>query len=174
MGTERRQLGRCSFVVPGGFQVQEDASPVSDHPPESMADIEGAKPPVCVNLSAVPDPDREGDPEELDPAAFPASVSLTTLPAEYNPDPFEYLAKADEELSKCTDHYRVDFRNPGDIGGRQTAVGQSSFETNLRIYRLCVAWIADSDLVTVTMVISEPGVEEGWRALKDFAGSVRL
>jgi len=167
---QRIQYGRCSFVLPDGFIVQERASHVNAHPSGSMHCINGAKVPVCITLTSTAvhpgEPVFSLRPEDMNPDAYPVSIILTSLMAPHNACPMDHLRKTADVLGSYYKDFEVSYCNKSRVGEYPAARAQCSFVTNFRIFQLIIVWLADKELVTCTMMVSESGVEKGGRSCK--------
>lgn len=177
MTSKRIQVGRCSFIPPEGFVVQKEASITSPHPSGYMTCTDGTTP-VCITLTSTkvyPDvPDFSNCPEDMNPVAYPVSITLTTFMAHGNAYPMDHLRKTDQVLQGHFKNFKISFYKKYMVGKYQAALSQCSFVTNFRIYRLNCAWFAEKELFVSTMMVTEPGVERGWNDLRRFVESVRL
>ncbi len=176
MDTEKIKSGRCSFIVPDGYEFDEEFSQPSSDVPECEHCNEDGKTPVCITLTCLPIDEIESakDPEEVNLDAFSPTISLLTLPAKFNKNPMDYMRQADEALHESIENYEVDFCEKDKISGNKAARSQSFFITNFAIYRLGLAWLVDEELVVLSMMTTENGVEKGWNVLKSFAESMEL
>ena len=174
----RIQYGRCSFVLPDGFIVQERASHVNAHSSGSMHCINGAKVPVCITLTSTAvhpgEPVFSLRPEDMNPDAYPVSITLTSLMAPNDACPVDHLRKTADVLGSYYKDFEVSYCNKSRVGEYPAARAQCSFVTNFRIFQLIIVWLADKELVTCTMMVSESGVEKGWKELRRFVDSIRL
>lgn len=177
MSNKHIQHGRCLFSAPSGFKIIEDASPIVTEIPEGMKSVKGAQPPVSLSLRRRPDitdGNLEDYSETITPDVFPPSITLLTLPAQYNPDPLIYLQQAATELQKAADTYHLDFCEKTMVGPCIAAYSQSSIELQMKIYKLTFAWIMGPELVTAEMLSLEKNIQQGWIDIKAFADSVEL
>jgi hypothetical protein len=175
MAERRLNCGRCSFIVPGRFELQEGAGL---HAVEAATGQEVPADFVCITLldasAQEGAPDTFQGPEEMDPDAYPTSINLTTVSSKRHPDPKDYLRMADDELRKHLPDYKVDFSRHENVGDAKAAVSQTSFAANFRIFRLNIAWVIGGELAVAAMMVSENGVTQGWQDLRAFCESVRL
>lgn len=178
MGKDSIQHGRCSFIPPDDFEIVPEASPIITEIPESMRSVKGAQPPVSLTLKRQGETVQEEDESDfsgkLDLNAFSPSITLLTLPAQFNQDPLVYLQQADQELLKSLDKYHTDFCARAMVDSYHGAYDQSSFETNFTLFRLTISWLMGYELLVATLMITEEGVQQGWLDLKEFASSVVL
>lgn len=177
MTSKRIQIGRCSFIPPEGFVVQKEASLTSPHPSGYMTCADGTTP-ICITLTSTkvyPDvPDFSNCPEDMNPVAYPVSITLTTFMAHGNAHPMDHLRKTDQVLQGHFKNFKIGFYKKYMVGKYQAARSQCSFVTNFRIFRLNFAWLAEKELVVSSMMVTESGVEKGWNNLRRFVESVRL
>ncbi len=177
MTSKRIQVGRCSFIPPEGFVVQKEASITSPHPSGYMTCTDGTTP-ICITLTSTkvyPDvPDFSNCPEDMNPVAYPVSITLTTFMAHGNTCPVDHLRKTDQVLQGHFKNFKISFYKKYMVGKYQAALSQCSFVTNFRIFRLNFTWLAEKELLVSTMMVTEQGVERGWNDLRRFVESVRL
>lgn len=177
MTPKRIQVGRCSFIPPEGFILQKEASLAGPHPSDYMICTDGT-PTVCITLTSTKVyPDVSGFsncPEDMNPAVYPLSITLTSLMAHGNVCPMDHLRRADQVLQGHFKNFKIDFYRKYMVGEYQAAYSQCSFVTNFRIYRLNCVWLTEKELVVSTLQATEPGVERGWKDLRRFVESVRL
>ncbi len=178
MITQRIQYGRCSFVLPDGFIVQERASYVHEHPSGSLHGIQGAKVPICITLTSAAVhpgvPVFSLLPEDMNPDAYPVNITLTSIMAPWNAQPLNHLRTTADVLRKYYKGFEVGFCKRSRVGEYPAARAQCSFITNFKIFQLFIVWLVDVELVTCTMMVPESGVEKGWKAVQGFVDSVRL
>jgi hypothetical protein len=178
MMSRQIQYGRCSFVLPDGFIVQERASHVHEHPPGFLYYIDGAKVPICITLTSTAvhhgSPVFSLLPEDMNPDAYPVSLTLTSLMVPHDACPFHYLRKTADVLRGYYRGFEVSFCKRTRVGGYPAARAQCSFVTNFKIFQLHIVWLVEKELVTCTMLVSESGVEKGWKKLRRFVDSIRL
>ena len=177
MTSKQIQVGRCSFIPPEGFVVQKESSLTSPHPSGYMTCADGTIP-ICITHTSTkiyPDvPDFSNCPEEMNPVAYPVSITLTTFMAHGNAHPMDHLRKTDQVLQGHFKNFKIGFYKKYMVGKYQAALSQCSFVTNFRIYRLNCAWFAEKELLVSTMMVTESGVEKGWNDLRRFVESVHL
>ncbi|MEE8481186.1 MAG: hypothetical protein V3T59_08110 [Desulfobacterales bacterium] len=177
MTSKQIQVGRCSFIPPEGFVVQKESSLTSPHPSGYMTCTDGTTP-ICITLTSTkvyPDvPDFSNCPEDMNPVAYPVSITLTTFMAHGNAYPMDHLRKTDQVLQGHFKNFKISFYKKYMVGKYQAALSQCSFVTNFRIYRLNCAWFAEKELLVSTMMVTESGVEKGWKDLRRFVESVHL
>ena len=178
MNPQRIQYGRCSFVLPDGFIVQERASHVNAHLSGSMHCIDGAKSPVCITLTSTNLHPRAPVfsllPEDMNPDAYPLSITLTSLMAPHNACPLDHLRNTADVFRSHFKGFEMSFCKRSRVGEYPAAHAQCSFATNFKIFQLLIVWLVDKELVTCTMMVSESGVEKGWKDLERFVDSIRL
>ena len=178
MNSKRIQYGRCTFILPDGFVIQHEASHISPHSSSCAHGENLKKTPVYLTLASTgvhPDvPDFSESSEDLCPDAFPSSIILTTNKSMIHGRPIEHLRKTEEVLQRYFKNFKIDFCEKDRVGEFAAAKAQSSFVTNIRLFRLNLAWLADRELVTSTMMVSEPGVNKGWVNLRRFVESLSL
>ena len=178
MHSRQIQCGRCSFVLPEGFIVQERASYVNEHPSGSMHGIHGAKVPICITLTSTAvhpgAPVFSLRPEDMNPDAYPVNITLTTLMAPSDVQPLDHLRKTADVLRRYYKGFEVSFCKRSRVGEYPAARAQCSFVTNFKIFQLSIVWLVDKELVTCTMMVPESGVEKGWKDLRKFVDSIRL
>ncbi len=177
MTSKRIHVDRCSFIPPEGFVVQKEGSLTSPHPSGYMICTDGTTP-ICITLTSTkvyPDvPYFSNCPEDMNPVAYPVSITLTTFMAHSNARPMDHLCKTDQVLQRHFKNYKIDFYKKYMTGKYQAARSQCSFVTNFRIFRLNFAWLAEKELVVSTMMVTETGVQKGWNDLRKFVESVSL
>ena len=178
MGARRVQYGGCSFVPPDGFVIQEEASFGRSDTPTGEAFAQKRKSPLCVTLTSRavhPDVvDFSESPEDMNPDAYPATLTLNTFVAHFTASALDYLRNAGEVLKKHFKSFQTDFCKEDKVGGSQAARAQCSYVTNFRIFQLHFAWLANAVLVTATMTVTQSGVEKGWAELRSFVESVTI
>jgi hypothetical protein len=178
MTAPRIRFGGCSFIPPEGFIVQEDAS--LPNPSVSTCEhcLNATKPSVSITLISTavhPEvPDYSESPEDMHPAAYPPTLTLTTVPECGNVSPLDHLRSTGAVLKDHLEGFKTDYCRNDVVGGSPAACSQDCFHTNFRILRLNLVWIIDGMLVTSTMTLTEPGRKKGWRDLRKFAESVRF
>jgi len=176
--TSLQKYGRCSFVLPEGFLVQEKASQEAGHPSCSLSGIDEMKAPLCVTLTSTavhPDaPVFSVFAEDMAPEAYPEHITITSRIVPDNTCPLQCLREAADVLRKYYTGFRVDFCEKSRVGVYQAAIEQCSFVTNFTIFQLHIAWVVDKELLTGTMMVSKPGLERGWKKLRQFVDSIRL
>ena len=174
----RIRFGGCSFIPPEGFIVQEEAS-LADPSASTCEDcFNETKLSVSVTLISTavhPEvPDYSESPEDMNPDAYPPTLTLTTFPECCNVSPRDHLRNTGEVLKDHLEGFKTNYCKNDVVGGFPAARSQYSFQTNFRILRLNLAWIIHGMLVTSTMTLTESGREKGWRDLRKFAESVRF
>ena len=178
MNQHRIRYGRCSFVLPDGFIVQERASRVNAQPSGSLYCIDGAKAPVCITLTSTNLHPRAPVfsllSEDMNPDAYPASITLTSRMAPTDACPFDHLRKTADVFQSHYKGFEVGFCQRSRVGEYPAARAQYSFITNFKIFQLLIVWLVDRELVTCAMMVSESGVEKGWKELEGFVDSIRL
>jgi hypothetical protein len=178
MNPKRIHYGRCSFVLPEGFIVQERASQVNAHPSGFMPGIEGAKAPVCITLTSTAVHPRVPVfsllPQDMNPDAYPVSITLTSQIAPNDACPLHHLRTTADVLRRYYKGFELGFCKRSKVGEYPAARAQCSFTTNFTIYQLLIVWLVDRELVTCTAMVPEAGVETGWKGLERFVDSIRL
>jgi hypothetical protein len=178
MVPKRVQYGRCSFVLPDGFVLQERASHGNERFSDCMYGNDGEKAPVCITLtSTAVHPDEPVFtllPEDMNPDAYPVSITLTSLVAPQNVCPLDHLHHTADVLQRYYKGFEVGYCKKTRVGEYSAACAQYSFVTNFKIFQLIIVWRADKELVTCAMMVSESGVEKGWKELRRFVDSIRL
>jgi hypothetical protein len=178
MGARRVQYGGCSFVQPHGFVIQEEASFGRSDTPIGAEFVQRRKSPLCVTLTSTavhPDvADFSESPEDMNPDAYPATLTLNTFVAHFTASAPDYLRNTGEVLKKHFKSFQTDFCEEDKVGGFPAARAQCSYVTNFRIFQLHFAWLANAVLVTATMTVTESGVEKGWADLRSFVESVTI
>lgn len=178
MGGRLIEYGGCSFVSPEGFVIQEEASYVSSDTSTELELFDRRKSPLCITLASTavyPDvPDFSESPEDMNPDAYPVTLTLNTFVAHFTASALDYLRNAGEELKKHFTDFRTDFCQETTVGEFPAARSQFSYVTNFKIFQLHYAWLADAVLVTTTMTVTESGVEKGWADLRNFVESVTI
>jgi hypothetical protein len=178
MGTRRIEYGDCSFVPPEGFVVQEEASYFSSDTSTGAELVDRRKSPLCITLASTavyPDvPDFSESPADMNPDAYPVTLTLNTFVAHFTASALDYSRNAGEELKKHFTDFQTDFCQEDTVGEFPAARSQFSYLTNFRIFQLQFAWLANAVLVTTTMTVTESGLEKGWTDLKNFVESVYL
>lgn len=176
MTSRRIQYGRCSFVPPEGFVLVEKASSPGATSPGCSHCGEAAKEPVSITLAGTAAytgaPDYSKNPEDMNPDAYPVSITLVTLSKSVSP--WDYLHETSSALRECLNDFAMHFCGKDRIGEYEAAWTQCSFQSNFRIFLLTFAWIADGELVAATMTVTDSGVGKGWKNLHRFVESVRL
>jgi hypothetical protein len=178
MGGRRIEYSGCSFVPPEGFVIQEEASYVSSDTSTAAEVFDRRKSPLCITLASTavyPDvPDFSESPKDMNPDAYPVTLTLNTFVAHFTASALDYLRNAGEELKKHFSAFRTDLCEEAKVGEFPAARAQYSLVTNFRIFQLHYAWLVNSMLVTATMTVTESGVEKGWGNLRAFVESVRF
>ena len=178
MGGRRVQYGYCSFVPPGGFVVQEEASFGRPDTAIGAEFVQRRKSPLCVTLTSTavhPDVvDFSESPEDMNPDAFPTTLTLNAFVAHFTGSALDYLHNTGEVLKKHFKNFQTDFCKEDKIGGLAAARAQCSYLTNFRIFQLHFAWRVSAVLVTATMTVPESGVVKGWADLRTFVESVTI
>ena len=178
MSSQRVQYGYCSFVPPEGFVIQNEASFGGSDSANGAELLDGRKSPLCITLSSTavhPDvPDFSESPEDMNPDAYPVTLTLNTFVSHFAASALDYLRNAGEELRKHFTDFRTDFCQEDTVGEFPAARSQSSYLTNFRIFQLQFAWLVDALLITTTITVTESGVEKGWADLRNFVESVAI
>jgi hypothetical protein len=178
MGARRVQYGGCSFVEPDGFAIQEEASFGSSETSRDSESVEKRKSPLSITLiSTAVHPnvvDFSESPEDMNPEAYPVTLTLNTFVAHFTVSALDYLRNTGEVLKEHFKSFQTDFCKEDKVGGFPAARGQCSYVTNFRIYQLHFAWLANAVLVTATMTVTESGLEKGWADLRNFVESVTI
>ena len=178
MGGRRIEYGGCSFVPPEGFVIQEEASYASSVTSTGAEHFDRRKSPLCITLASTavyPDvPDFSESPKDMNPDAYPVTLTLNTFVAHFTASALDYLRRASEELKKHFVGFRIDVCEDDTVGEFPAARAQYSLVTNFRIFQLHYAWLVNSMLVTTTMTVTESGLEKGWGDLRKFVESVRF
>jgi hypothetical protein len=165
----RVQLGSCTFELPSGFEIQKDASPVGGE-----TACHHGTPPVCITLTKIPVvPHRPESSRKLDPDRYPVSITLS-LHAGQGGHPLAYLRNTEAVLERHFSGFSIDFCEQARLGQLNAARSQSSYFTQLRIYRLSYAWLSDHGLASATMMTPPSRVETGWVTLRRLAESARF
>jgi hypothetical protein len=176
MGARRVQYGGCSFVPPEGFILQEEASFGKTNAFIGKEFVKGRKSPLCVTLSSTavhPDVvDFSESPEDMNPDAYPATITLNAFVAHFTASALDYLRNTGQVLKKHFKNFQTDFCKEDRVSGLPAAQAQCSYLTNFRIFQLHFAWLANAVLVTATMTVTESGVEKGWADLRAFVETV--
>jgi hypothetical protein len=176
MGGRRIDYGGCSFVPPEGFVIQEEASYVSSDTSTGAGHVDGSKSPLCITLASTavyPEvPDFSESPEDMNPDAYPVTLTLNTFVAHFAASALNYLRKTGEELEKHFSAFQTDFCEQATVGEFPAARAQYCLVTNFKIFQLHYAWLVNSMLVTTTMTVTESGVARGWIDLRNFVESV--
>ncbi|MGD9036276.1 MAG: hypothetical protein PVF10_06960 [Syntrophobacterales bacterium] len=178
MGGRRIEYGGCSFVPPEGFVIQEEASYASSDTSIDAELFDRRKSPLCITLASTalyPDvPDFSESPEDMNPDAYPVTLTLNTFVAHFTASALDYLRHTGEELKKHFTDFQTDFCQEATVGELPAARAQYSLLTNFKIFQLHYAWLVHSVLVTTTMTLTESEVEKGWSDLRSFVESVRF
>ena len=178
MGARRVEYGGCSFVPPDGFVIQEEASFGRSSASVSEEFVPRTKSPFSVTLTSTavhPDVvDFSESPEDMNPDAFPTTLTLNAFVAHFTGSALDYLHNTGEVLKKHFKNFQTDFCKEDKIGGLAAARAQCSYLTNFRIFQLHFAWRVSAVLVTATMTVPESGVVKGWADLRTFVESVTI
>jgi hypothetical protein len=178
MGARRVQYGGCSFVPPEGFVIQEEASFGRSNASMSEDFVQRRKSPLSITLISTavhPDVvDFSESPKDMNPDAYPATLTLNTFVAHFTASALDYLRNTGEVLKKHFKSFQTDFCKEDRVGRLPAAQAQYSYVTNFRIFQLHFAWLVSAVLVTATMTITESGVEKGWADLRGFVESVTI
>lgn len=178
MTARRIRFGGCSFIPPEGFSLQEKASIVHSDASCCRDRILQTKPTVSITLINTvthPDvPDYSESPEDMNPDAYPPTLTLSTVPGHGNASPLNYLRNTGEVLKSHFKDFKEDFCRNEMLGKFPAACSQESFLTNFRIFRLNFAWLINEILMTSTMTVTESKVEKGWTDLRKFVASVQF
>jgi len=104
MGARRVQYGGCSFVPPDGFVIQEEASFGRSDTAIGAEFVQRRKSPLCVTLTSTavhPEVvDFSESPEDMNPDAYPATLTLNTFVAHFTASALDYLLNTGEVLKK--------------------------------------------------------------------------
>jgi hypothetical protein len=119
-------------------------------------------------------PDFSESPKDMNPDAYPVTLTLNTFVAHFTVSALDYLHSAGEELAKHFTGFQTDFCQEDRVSEFLAACSQCSYVTNFRIYQLQFAWLVNSMLVTAAMTVTESGVERGWVDLRSFVESVTI
>ena len=178
MGARRVQYGGCSFVQPDGFVIQEEASFRSPDTSKDSESVERRRSPLSITLISTavhPDVvDFSESPEDMNPDAYPVTLTLNTFVAHFTVSALDYLRNTGEVLKEHFQNFQTDFCEEDKVGGFPAARAQCSYLTNFRIFQLHFAWLANAVLVTATITVTESGVEKGWADLRSFVESVAI
>lgn len=178
MAVRRIEYGGCSFVPPEGFVIQEEASYVSSDTSTGAEVFDRRKSPLCITLASTavyPDvPDFSESPKDMNPDAYPVTLTLNTFVAHFTASALDYLRNTGAELEKHFSAFRTDFCEETTVGEFPAARAQYSLVTNFRIFQLHYAWLVNSVLVTATMTVTESGSARGWTDLQNFVESVTI
>ncbi len=180
----RIHFGRCSFIAPTGFTLQQQASVTNDYTntdgetDKSKPSSFDAKSPLTITLSncKIPSvtPICSNKATDMKPEAYPASICLTTLPISVINTPLAYLQQSNEALKFANINYQLDFCREELFKAQPAACSQSWLQTNFKIFQLSLSWLNNDELIITTLSVSESGVEKGWMNLRSFADSVVL
>ena len=174
----RIQYGRCSFVLPEGFEIQEKASFTGANSSTCGHCTEKGDMPVSLTLNrtaAHPGlPNESEHPEQINPDAYPVSITLITRKAFYNAGVLDYLNEASRVLQKNLKDFEIHYCTEDNVGDYPAARAQCSFQSNFRLFLLSLAWLIDGEIATSTMRVPHSGVKKGWDNLRGFVESVRL
>jgi hypothetical protein len=178
MGGRRIEYGGCSFIPPEGFIIQEEASYVSSDTSTGAELFGRRKSPLCITLTSTavhPEVvDFSESPDDMNPDAYPVTLTLNTFVAYFTVSALDYLRRASEELEKHFADFRTDFCKDDTVGEFPAARAQFSHVSNFRIYQLHFAWLVNAMLVTATMTVTESGSARGWTDLRNFVESVTI
>jgi hypothetical protein len=178
MSSRRVQYGYCSFVPPEGFVIQNEASFGGSDSSNGAKLLDGKKSPLCITLTSTAVHSEVVDfsesPADMNPDAYPVSLTLNTFVAHFTVSALDYLRRASEELKKHFAGFRIDFCEDDTVGEFPAARAQFSYLSNFRIFQLHFAWLVNAMLVTATMTVTESGMAKGWRDLREFVESARF
>jgi hypothetical protein len=178
MSSRRVQYGYCSFVPPEGFVIQNKASFGDSDSSSAVKWLDGRKSPLCVTLTSTavhPEVvDFSESPDDMNPDAYPVTLTLNTFVAHFTVSALDYLRRASEELERHFADFRTDFCKDDTVGEFPAARAQFSHVSNFRIYQLHFAWLVNAMLVTATMTVTESGSARGWTDLRNFVESVTI
>ena len=178
MTIPRIKYGRCSFIPPEGFAIQAEASLSTSGPSQCSHCIGEDNTPVSITLTRVPTdleiPDFSEDPKDMDPNAYPSSITLMTHMAFHLGDPEHHLQETCRVLRSYLKEFTLHFCEKVHVGDNPAARSQYSFQSNFRIYSLNMAWIVGGESLTSTLTVTRAGVERGWDSLRGFSESVRI
>lgn len=178
MHAHRIRYGRCSFIPPERFILQEEASIIHSEDGCCKDSTRQVKPAFSITLiktvAHTGVPDYSQTPEDMNPDAYPPTLTLTSLPGQGNASPLNYLRNTGEVLKSHFKGFNVDSCRNDVIGNFPAARSQESFLTNFRIFRLTFAWMINGMMLTSTMTVTQSVVEKVWADLRLFAESVRL
>lgn len=176
MGARRIEYSGCSFVPPEGFIIQKEGSFGEADSAKSTELFNRRKSPLCITLASTavyPDvPDFSESPEDMNPNAYPVTLTLNTFVAHFTASALDYLRNTGEELEKHFSAFRTNFCEEATVGEFPAARAQYSLVTNFRILQLHYAWLVNSMLVTATMTVTKSGSARGWTDLRNFVESV--
>ncbi|MBF0226461.1 MAG: hypothetical protein HQK76_13480 [Desulfobacterales bacterium] len=176
---QRIQYGRCSFIPPVGFVIEKEASPLNFHATGCCINCsDSIKKPVIITLTLAED--RKGLPtflpfiQEMDPDAYPTSITLTTNIILDTSCPLEYLNNNINVMQRYIKNFKIYFCEKWDIGDYPAARAQCSFITNFNIFQLSFSWVIEKDILVSTMMVAESKVDKAWKELENLALSVKL
>jgi hypothetical protein len=165
-------------VLPEGFIVQERASHAAVHPSGAMYGTDGVKVPICITLTSTAvyndGPVFSLLPEDMNPDAYPVHITITSRIVPDDACPLHCLRDTTDVLRRYYRGFKVGFCKRSRVGEFPAARAQCSFVTNFAIFQLHIAWLVDKELITCTMMVSESGMENGWKKLRSFVDSIRL
>jgi len=175
----RFQWREYSFELPSGFEIQPDYSPDENQNPDQTNTPPGkVSESTCMTICkpASPPPSIfpiSENPDDLNPAAAPVTIALTSIPVKYVGPPLRHLQQSTRVLPEYLNAFRVTTCEPYQVGNHEAARVHFSFETNFRIDQFIIAWHVDAEIVTTTMTIPECDPETGWQILLPLVESFR-
>lgn len=178
MTAQRIQFGGCSFIPPEGYAVQEEVSLPGPTVSNCSHCINKTKPSVSITLigtTVYPDvPDYSESPADMNPDAYPPTLTLSTIPESPNVPPLDYLRSTGEVLKGYLEGFKTDYCITDVVADLPAASSQEYFSTNFRIFRLNIGWVINGTLLISTMTTTESGVDKGWIDMRRFVESVKL
>lgn len=178
MGRERIHYGRCSFIPPDGFLVQEEASLLNGHcgGDNHCPEVDGKSISITlVQAVTKPEvPDYSENPLDMTEDAYPTSITLTTLAGYGDTAPEDYLRRTCDSFKNYLNDFRMDFCVRDNIKGYPAAQAQCSFSSNFRIFLLYYSLSTGDDFLNTVMLTPEAGVKKWRHIFRLFVESVRI
>ena len=171
----RMTRGRCSFELPEGFRLVE--SPDKDGGPRCQACSGQVDQWISVTLvmEDAKDPQELSfEPRDMDPAAYPMSLSLTSVPGGVGGNPMQHAKQIRDVLGGRLQGFKTKLMQECEVSKSPGAKAWFSFETNFRLDQLIYIWKLGGDTAKAIMSVAEVQVEDAWPLLTRFVESVEL
>lgn len=170
MNNMRTVYGRCSFNMPLGYVVIQQASRLV---------AENDDQPVCITLAkseakVATEPLISEIAGRINPLDLFFCILLNTFFCCKEEDPVNYFRIKAKETAIHFENARTILCEPFIMNGYPACRGETGMDMRFPFHQITIVWKTEKEIVVTETMRHADEAEDGWRILQQFAESVRL